>query len=130
MTAQILHFPRPTQEIARRAELPVPFIARLPEPANTLTIDAIPVGTHAAGGTIVDASMALSAACREMAASLAILVAHCESADSLMADVADGADMIAEGGVAIGQAATCLTKDVTRAATAVTTAARACAMKS
>jgi hypothetical protein len=123
MTAEIITFRRPTRPAAPAAALPAPFIAGLPQPANILTVDAVPVAAHMAGDTIVSASMALSAACREMAASLAILVAHCEAADDFMADIADGAQTIAEGGAAVSQATTCLTKDLVQGAS--TLAARA-----
>ena len=125
MTAEIIPFPRPIEETERHGELPVPFFATLPQPANSLTFDALPPDAHDAGDGVVAASIALSAACREMAASLAVLIAHCEAADSVMAELADGAQIAADGGKAIGEAATCLGNDVARAVTAVAKAARA-----
>jgi hypothetical protein len=126
MSADIIPFPSyPTPEAKRGSALPVPFFARLPKPANGLSFDALPVDAHDVGDTVVAASIALSAACREMAASLAVLIAHCESADSLMAELADGAETTADGSRAIEDATASLNDDVARAVTAVAKAARA-----
>jgi hypothetical protein len=125
MTADIIAFPRPTQETERRSALPVPFFATLPQPANSLTIDALPVVAHDTGDGVVAATLALSAACREMAKSLALLIAHCESADAVMAELADGADIAADGSKAMADATTCINSDVALAVNAVAKAARA-----
>jgi hypothetical protein len=125
MTAEIIPFPHATQEAERQSVLPLPFLAALPQPANRLTFDALPIDAHDAGDSVVAASIALSVACREMAASLAVLIAHCESADSLMAEVAEGAQTVAGGSQAIEDATVSLNNDVARAVTAVAKAARA-----
>jgi hypothetical protein len=125
MTAEIIPFRRPKHESERRAALPAPFFAALPQPAYTAKIDALPLDIHSSGDSVVAASLALSAACREMAASLAVLIAHCESADSLMAEMANGAEIAATGANAIEEATVCLSHDVARAMGAVTKAARA-----
>lgn len=125
MTAEIIPFRRPKHESERRAALPVPFFAALPQAANTATIDALPFDIHSSGDSVVAASLALSTACREMAASLAVLIAHCESADSLMAEMANGAEIAATGAQAIEEATVCLGHDVARAMGAVAKAARA-----
>jgi X-X-X-Leu-X-X-Gly heptad repeat protein len=125
MTAEIIAFSRPTQETKRRSALPVPFFATLPQPANSLTIDALPVVAHDAGDGVVAATIALSVACREMAKSLAVLIAHCESADAFMAELADGADIAADGSKAIADGTACINNDVAVAVNAVAKAARA-----
>ena len=125
MTAEIIPFRRPKHESDRRAAPPAPYLAKVPQPASIPTTDALPVDIHSSGDSVVAASLALTAACREMAASLALLIAHCESADNLMAEMADGAGVAADGGNAIGEATACLTHDVTRAMDAVSKAARA-----
>jgi hypothetical protein len=125
MSAQIIPFRRPIEEADFIADLPMSFIASLPQPANTLTIDAVPVDVTTGTDTLVTASMALSVACREMAASLAILVAHCEFADGVMTELSDGAQSMAGGGGAIIQAAACLENDIARGAGALAMAARA-----
>ena len=124
MTADIIAFPRPIQETERRSALPVPFFTTLPQPANSLTIDALPVVAYDGGDGVVAATIALSAACREMAKSLAMLIVHCESADAVMAELADGADIAADGSKAMADAAACINRDVALAVNAVAKAAR------
>jgi hypothetical protein len=125
MTAEIIPFRRPDPEDERSASLPAPFFATLPAPANSTKVEALPVDSHSSGGSVLAASAALSAACREMAASLALLIAHCEAADSLMAELAVGAEVTGNGAGTINDAALCLSHDVAQAMGAVTKAARA-----
>jgi hypothetical protein len=107
----------------------IPFrrSSRLPVAANGTTREAPLVDIHTSSGNVLAASVALSAACREMAASLALLIAHCESAGSLIAELSDGADTAADVAGAIDEAAVCLSGDVGGAICAVTKAARASA---
>jgi hypothetical protein len=120
MTAQIIPFPTPIHAVAIIDDAPLPFFEALPTPANNLrAVTVVPVDVHASGATIVTASLALSAACREMATSLSLLVSHCESTEIMMADLSDGAQAIARGGETIGQAASLLGSGVPRASSAL-----------
>lgn len=83
MTAQIIPFPRPIQDVAIIDEAPFSFSA-LADPGDTLTIEAEvpPIDAYRADDRMITAGIALSAACREMATSLALLIAHCEAASA------------------------------------------------
>jgi hypothetical protein len=125
MTAQIIPFPSPIRGVEIIEDAPLPFFEALPTPANNLRAVAVaPVDVHASGATVVTASLALSAACREMAASLSMLVSHCESTDSMMTDLSDGAQALAQGGETIDQAAPLLGSGIPRASSALALAER------
>jgi hypothetical protein len=83
VTAEIVSFPSP--RLAPAAVEGPPLVgrtaaARADAPANG----------------VAGAALMLVAACRELAASLATLSAQCRSADSVMAELGDGATAIAD----------------------------------
>jgi len=79
MTAQIIPFPRPVKAVAIVDDA---FIfPALPDPIDICAIEAevVPIDVYRPDDRMITAGIALSAACREMATSLALLIAQCET---------------------------------------------------
>lgn len=94
MTAEIVPFPSPRR--ARAIVDGLPPVPQMPAPVNALAFAA--VAGKAPTKSVAIAAQTLVAACRELAANLTILGAHCQSADSAMAEIGDGAAEVATMG--------------------------------
>jgi hypothetical protein len=95
MTAEIIPFRRPRDASSLAAEGPLPTAGRTSTPADTITLDAVLVDAPMKAGTVAASAMKLIAACQEMSASLAILSAHCASADRETAEIGSRAAAVA-----------------------------------
>jgi hypothetical protein len=98
VTADIISFRSP--RLAPATVEGPPLVGRtMPVPGKVLAPAA--VRDDAPSNGVAGAALMLVAACRELAASLAILGAQCRSADSVMAELGDGAAAIADNARAV-----------------------------